>query len=70
MPSALARIQNSRMNNVLSLLGELIGNCSARDLADFVRSNCISRIYLALPIFHHASNRRPGQGIVRHDGFR
>jgi putative colanic acid biosynthesis UDP-glucose lipid carrier transferase len=28
----------------------IIGNCSARDLADFVRSNSISRVYLALPI--------------------
>jgi len=28
----------------------IIGNCSARDLADFVRNNSISRVYLALPI--------------------
>jgi putative colanic acid biosysnthesis UDP-glucose lipid carrier transferase len=36
-------------------LGELprqsvTGSCSARDLADFVRANFISRVYLALPI--------------------
>ena len=28
----------------------IVSNCSARDLADFVRSNSISRVYLALPI--------------------
>jgi putative colanic acid biosynthesis UDP-glucose lipid carrier transferase len=28
----------------------IIGNCSARDLADFVRDNSISRVYLALPM--------------------
>jgi len=28
----------------------IIGNCSAHDLADFVRGNSISRVYLALPI--------------------
>ena len=28
----------------------VIGNCSARDFADFVRAHAISRVYLALPI--------------------
>jgi len=28
----------------------VIGNCSARDFADFVRTHAISRVYLALPI--------------------
>ena len=32
------------------LAGQVTGNCSARDLADFVRSHAISRVYLALPI--------------------
>jgi putative colanic acid biosynthesis UDP-glucose lipid carrier transferase len=28
----------------------VVGNCSARDFADFVRNNAIGRVYLALPI--------------------
>jgi putative colanic acid biosynthesis UDP-glucose lipid carrier transferase len=28
----------------------VVGNCSARDFADFVRTHAISRVYLALPI--------------------
>jgi len=41
-----------RSFNRLSALPDksIIGSCSARDLADFVRSNSISRVYLALPI--------------------
>ncbi len=39
------------LDRLSTLLGKtIIGNCSARDLADFVRGNSISRVYLALPI--------------------
>jgi putative colanic acid biosynthesis UDP-glucose lipid carrier transferase len=35
---------------VHGLSQSVIGNCSARDIADFVRTHAISRVYLALPI--------------------
>jgi len=38
----------TRLTGVLN--NPVIGNCSARDFADFVRSNAIGRVYLALPI--------------------
>jgi putative colanic acid biosynthesis UDP-glucose lipid carrier transferase len=37
-----------RLSGVLA--NPVTGNCSARDLADFVRSHAVSRVYLALPI--------------------
>jgi putative colanic acid biosynthesis UDP-glucose lipid carrier transferase len=39
---------SDRLSDVLTK--PVTGNCSARDLADFVRSHAISRVYLALPI--------------------
>ena len=41
-----------RSSNRLSEMSQqpVTGSCSAHDLADFVRSNSISRVYLALPI--------------------
>lgn len=39
------------VDRLAEVLGKPVtGSCSARALADFVRSNCISRVYLALPI--------------------
>jgi putative colanic acid biosysnthesis UDP-glucose lipid carrier transferase len=37
-----------RLTNIAA--NPVTGNCSARDLADFVRSQTINRVYLALPI--------------------
>jgi putative colanic acid biosynthesis UDP-glucose lipid carrier transferase len=39
---------SERLSDVLTK--PVTGNCSARDLADFVRGHAISRVYLALPI--------------------
>jgi putative colanic acid biosynthesis UDP-glucose lipid carrier transferase len=39
---------SDRLSEILAK--PITGNCSARDLADFVRNEAISRVYLALPI--------------------